>query len=83
MQQQSSVKWLEVSKAEDDCSGRSARRFLGFPGFLGGGERPEATALIARLSDGECENVASEDRTHDLRIMGPTRYQLRYRRHDI
>ena len=35
MQQQSSVKWLEVSKAEDDCSGRSARRFPGFPGFLG------------------------------------------------
>ena len=24
-------------------------------------------------------NAASEDRTHDLRIMGPTRYQLRYR----
>ena len=26
------------------------------------------------------ENAASEDRTHDLRIMRPTRYQLRYRR---
>ena len=25
-------------------------------------------------------NAASEDRTHDLRIMRPTRYQLRYRR---
>ena len=24
------------------------------------------------------QNVASEDRTHDLRIMRPTRYQLRY-----
>ena len=24
--------------------------------------------------------AASEDRTHDLRIMGPTRYQLRYSR---
>ena len=60
--------------------------FPGFPGFLGfrgGGEQPEATALTARLSDGECENVASEDRSHVLRIMGPTHYQLRYRRHDI
>ena len=26
-------------------------------------------------------NAASEDRTHDLRILGPTRCQLRYRRH--
>ena len=26
-------------------------------------------------------NVVSEDRTHDLRIMRPTRYQLRYHRH--
>ena len=26
-------------------------------------------------------NAASEDRTHDLRIMRPTRYQLHYRRH--
>ena len=26
------------------------------------------------------ENAASEDRTHDLRIMRPTRCQLRYRR---
>ena len=25
-------------------------------------------------------HAASEDRTHDLRIMRPTRYQLRYRR---
>ena len=25
-----------------------------------------------------CSNVASEDRAHDLRIMRPTRYQLRY-----
>ena len=25
-------------------------------------------------------NAASEDQTHDLRIMGPTRYQLRYSR---
>ena len=24
------------------------------------------------------ENAVSEDRAHDLRIMGPTRYQLRY-----
>lgn len=28
-------------------------------------------------------NAASEDRTHDLRIMRPTRYQLRYRRPDV
>ena len=28
----------------------------------------------------EESNAASEDRTHDLRIMRPTRYQLRYRR---
>ena len=28
-----------------------------------------------------CKNAASEDRTHDLRIMRPTRCQLRYRRH--
>jgi hypothetical protein len=27
------------------------------------------------------ENAASEDRTHDLRIMRPARYQLRYRRY--
>ena len=26
-------------------------------------------------------NAVSEDRTHDLRIMRPTRYQLRYHRH--
>ena len=26
------------------------------------------------------KSAASEARTHDLRIMGPTRYQLRYRR---
>ena len=26
----------------------------------------------------ELENAAGEDRTHDLRIMRPTRYQLRY-----
>ena len=25
-----------------------------------------------------CSNVASEDRAHDLKIMRPTRYQLRY-----
>ena len=27
--------------------------------------------------------AASEDRTHDLRIMGPTRCQLRYRRLNV
>jgi hypothetical protein len=27
------------------------------------------------------ENAVSEDRAHDLRIMRPTRYQLRYHRH--
>ena len=32
-----------------------------------------------RLHD-QRENAASEDRTHDLRIMRPTRCQLRYRR---
>ena len=32
-----------------------------------------------RLND-SIENAASEDRTHDLRIMRPTRCQLRYRR---
>ena len=32
-----------------------------------------------RLND-QTENAASEDRTHDLRIMRPTRCQLRYRR---
>ena len=26
--------------------------------------------------------MASEDRAHDLRIMRPMRYQLRYHRHD-
>ena len=29
------------------------------------------------------KNAASEDRTRDLRIMGPTRYQLRYRRYRL
>ena len=29
------------------------------------------------------ENAACEDRTHDLRIMRPTRYQLRYCRSKI
>ena len=29
-----------------------------------------------------CQFAVSEDRTHDLRIMRPTRYQLRYHRHD-
>jgi hypothetical protein len=29
---------------------------------------------------GRSRNAASEDRTHDLRIMRPTRYQLRYSR---
>ena len=28
-----------------------------------------------------CQFAVSEDRTHDLRIMRPTRYQLRYHRH--
>ncbi len=28
-------------------------------------------------------NAASEDQTHDLRIMGPTRCQLRYRRLNV
>ena len=30
-----------------------------------------------------CQVAASEDRTHDLRIMRPTRYQLRYRRSGV
>ena len=29
-----------------------------------------------------CQFAVSEDRIHDLRIMRPTRYQLRYHRHD-
>ena len=29
-----------------------------------------------------CQFAVSEDRTHDLRIMRPTRYQLRYHRYD-
>ena len=29
-----------------------------------------------------CQFAVSEDRTHDLRIVRPTRYQLRYHRHD-
>ena len=29
------------------------------------------------------KNAVSEDRTHDLRIMRPTRYQLRYHRHVV
>ena len=28
-----------------------------------------------------CQFAVSEDRTRDLRIMRPTRYQLRYHRH--
>ena len=35
---------------------------------------------MKRNLSGSSENAASEDRTHDLRIMGPTRHQLRYRR---
>ena len=37
------------------------------------------------LLEGEGSNgdAVSEDRTHDLRIMRPTRYQLRYHRLDI
>ena len=35
---------------------------------------------FARRARGAITNAASEDRTHDLRIMRPTRYQLRYSR---
>ena len=37
----------------------------------------------AGAARGSNENAASEDRTHDLRIMRPTRYQLRYCRYAI
>ena len=41
------------------------------------------SGLIHALADmwrWHCKVAASEDRTHDLRIMRPTRCQLRYRR---
>ena len=42
---------------------------------------PSATLASGMYHGGDSthHNAASEDRTHDLRIMRPTRYQLRYR----
>ena len=51
-----------------------------------GNHRPGATLWNANLTKSRTchlfyiENAVSEDRTHDLRIMRPTRYQLRYHR---
>ena len=43
--------------------------------------RPELTRRHARAQT--TQNAAGEDRTHDLRIMRPTRYQLRYCRYTM
>ena len=44
--------------------------------------RGSARGLTQLRSEWCHKCAASEDRTHDLRIMRPTRCQLRYRRHD-
>ena len=50
----------------------------------GVGHRADAEVLALDLAVPRNDrDAASEDRTHNLGIMGPTRYQLRYSRSDI
>ena len=70
------------------CSGITPAQHAGGPGFKP--QRVHIALYAIEMVRGymECaassghiqanESVDSEDRTHDLRIMGPTRCQLRY-----
>ena len=79
----------ETSWCQKKCLNHPARllsiypRREGWPALSGRALLPGATATAAdkewkKTELDACSSVASEDRAHDLRIMRPARYQLRY-----